>query len=332
MIQSYAPFRTGLLDPHELRLLNAPRPMIPVRDTLVHWVLIAMTLAAVAYYPAYWAVGLAMVLIGVNQYGLYIIGHDGLHRRLFPDVRTNDLWNDMMVIGSFGAITRLNRHNHMTHHRVTCLPGDPDRHKYTHDGKDPVLPFLAFLSGLSNLWPSVRNVFWPSSPSPVPSQATEAPGNHDSYSLRDIAILAGWQLGLFGALTMAVGWWAYPTLWLAPFYLFAYRGDLTRVFCEHSMLTTDAAADGSMRLISYTSSWLERQFFAPHNMNHHIVHHLWPSIPYYNLPRADGIIRQSDIVRGREPRLVWRRSYLGYLARYFRWRLANPQPRAEAVA
>jgi fatty acid desaturase len=28
----------------------------------------------------------------------------------------------------------------------------------------------------------------------------------------------------------------------------------------------------------------ERWFFAPHNMNYHIEHHLYPSVPSYRLP------------------------------------------------
>jgi fatty acid desaturase len=106
---------------------------------------------------------------------------------------------------------------------------------------------------------------------------------------------------------------------LAPIYVFAYRADLVRVFCEHSMMVTDDAADHSMRLVTYRSNWLEKLFFAPHNMNYHMAHHLWPSIPYYNLPEADRLIRASEIARS-DSRLVWRKSYVGYLIAYARWR------------
>ena len=38
-----------------------------------------------------------------------------------------------------GKITRVNRINHIEHHRVTTQTIDPDRHKYLHDGKVPTL-------------------------------------------------------------------------------------------------------------------------------------------------------------------------------------------------
>jgi fatty acid desaturase len=319
LAQAYLPFRTSLITKQDLRTLSLQKPGIAIRDTLLHWALIIAAYAIVVAYPNIWTGGGAFVAVGINLYGLYIIGHDGLHRRLFASEALNDLWNDLFVVGPFGAITRVNRHNHMHHHKVTCLPEDPDRHKYTHEHKEPVLPFMVFLTGLANLGPAVRNVFMPKAKrAAMKVDAASAP--QECYKLRDVAILLGWQAGLIGGLTYSVGWWGYPLLWAAPAYVFAYRGDLIRVFCEHSALTDDAAADDSMRLITYKSFWVERLLFAPHNMNYHMPHHLWPSIPYYNLPEADRLIRNSELVRTGDDRLVWRSSYLSHLFRYFVWR------------
>lgn len=306
-MQAYGPYRTVLLEREELARVSALRPAIPVSHTLLHWVLILACFALVALLPSPWIVLLAVAVIGANFYGLYIIGHDGLHRRLFDSVRANDGWNDVMIMGSFGAITRLNRTNHMDHHQDTCLPSDPDRHKYLHPGKEPVVPFIAFLSGLASLIPSVRNVFFARGPR----------RKSGGYTPRDLIILLGWQLLLFTGLTFAIGWWAYPVLWVLPVYLFGYRADLTRVFCEHSVIGQDDAADADFRLITYRSNWLEKRFFAPHNMNFHAAHHLWPGIPYYNLPEADRLMRARA---GDDARLVMRRSYVRYLLDYLRWR------------
>ena len=128
----------------------------------------------------------------------------------------------------------------------------------------------------------------------------------------------GWQFALFAGLTFAISWWAYPVLWLLPVYLFGYRADLVRVFCEHSLTAPDAEADASLRLITYRSNWFEKLFFAPHNMNLHAVHHLWPGIPYYHLPDADRLIHDRA---GDDARLIIRASYVAYLIRYLRWRL-----------
>jgi len=49
------------------------------------------------------------------------------------------------------------------------------------------------------------------------------------------------------------------------------------------------------------------------NMNFHAAHHLWPSIPYYNLPAADQEIRSLPEAAG----LEWRDSYFQYLHKYW---------------
>jgi fatty acid desaturase len=310
--QDYSPFRTTLLTREQLRSLSELRPSVAIRDTLFHWTMILGAWTVVALWLNVYTVVGCFLVVGTNFYALYVILHDGMHRRLFTSVRRNDFWTDVLIMGSIGGITRLNRHNHMKHHHVTCFPDDPDRFKYVHDGKEPFFHFTVFLSGLASMLPAARNVFL---------GLTQSERAGPRYAARDLTIILIWQSALIGGLSYFIAWWAYPVLWLAPAYVLGFRADMVRVFCEHSMMTSDASADESMRLITYDSFWLEKLFFAPRNMNYHMVHHLWTSIPYYNLPKADGIIRQSAAVRSGDKRLIWRPSYVGYLISYLRWRL-----------
>ena len=54
---------------------------------------------------------------------------------------------------------------------------------------------------------------------------------------------------------------------------------------------------------------------SPMNMNYHIGHHLWPSIPYYNLPIADRELRA--IPAQKREGLNWRGTYAGYMWSYY---------------
>jgi fatty acid desaturase len=315
--QSYHPYRFSLLTREQLRELSELRPGPVIRDTALRWAVLLAAWSAAATWTNVWVVAAAFVVVGVNLYGMLILAHDGLHGRLFANRTLNDRFNDIFFVGPVGAITRINRTNHLIHHQVTCLASDPDRHKYTHPGKDVPWGFFGFVSGLKNIWTTVRHIFLSNAP------ALDAAPPKSTYSTADLAILIGWQAALFVGLTFLVGWWAYPVLWLAPAYVFAYRGDLLRVFCEHSVLAPDDEADASMRIITFESNWLERQVFAPQNMNFHGAHHLWPSIPYYNLPRADAAIRAAVAARGADSRLVWRKSYVGHLLRYAVWRASS---------
>jgi fatty acid desaturase len=256
-------------------------------------------------HTTWWTIALAGAVVGTRYYALFIIGHDGLHRRLFPDRAKNDFFCDAFVLGPIGAITRLNNRNHLGHHQHLATDEDPDRHKYACFNKTDLNELLGYLSGVTSILRSVGNVFFSS------GRAPSGEKRDDGYVLRDFAILGAVQLTLIGGLTWAFGWWGWPLTFALPVYCFTYLGDSIRSFAEHSLPQADHLAD-EHRLITYVSTPLERMFFAPMNMNYHAAHHLWVSIPYYNLPIADAEMRAHPLAA----RLEWRRSYVGYLVRY----------------
>jgi fatty acid desaturase len=301
----YLPYRQVLLTPARVKELSRLRPGRVVLDVLLAWAVIVAAWTAAALYTRWWTLLLAAVVVGTRYYALFIIGHDGLHRRLLPGRQANDLFCDLLVLGPIGAITRLNNRNHLGHHQHLASEEDPDRHKHGCFNKTDLTELLGYVSGVTSIVKSVRNVFFRAGRTP------RGESRDDGYAARDVAILGAVQLALIIGLTLAFGWWGWPLMWLLPVYLFTYLGDSIRSFAEHSHPQADALAD-EHRLITYVSSPLERLFLAPMNMNFHAAHHLWVSIPYYNLPAADAEMRMHPQATG----LEWRRSYVGYLVRY----------------
>lgn len=279
----------------------------PVVDTAVCWLLVIAAWGVVAWHPAWWTVLPAMVVVGNRFYALFIIGHDGLHRRLFKSRTLNDRFSDVFIFAPIGGITRLNNRNHLLHHAHLATDDDPDRHKYACFNKTSVLVMLGFMVGLTSVARSVSNVFFGSKRADRPERSSQ------SYRVSDVLLLGAWQLGLIVGLTAVIGWWAYPVLWLVPVYVFTVLGDNLRSFCEHSHPEADDLAD-QHRLITYHSPIWERWLISPMSMNYHTAHHLWPTIPYYHLRQADRELQAAS--DGTD--LIWRRSYTGYLLRYFR--------------
>jgi fatty acid desaturase len=312
VVESTAPYhlhRYSLLSPSRIRELSTLQPWRTLTDAAACWACILLAMGLVAVHPAWWTVLIAIPVIGNRYYGLFLIGHDGMHRRIFPNIKRNDFWTDLLVLAPIGAITRINNRNHLLHHRYLATLEDPDRHKHACFNKTDRVELLAFLSGLISVWISGKAVFVTRGKKDPRRRGNSA---SDNYSLRDFALLAGWFVGLAGSLTWLIGWWAYPVLWLFPVYAFMFLGDNFRSFAEHSHPEGDRAAD-THRLITYTSNPIERMFVSPMNMNYHAAHHLWPSIPYYNLPAADQEIRGRPEASG----LEWRGSYFRYLFTYW---------------
>ena len=306
---SYLTERRTLLSPERVRELSKTRPRRAVADTTWCWALILGAWAGAAVLSTWWAIAIAFVLVGNRYYALFIVAHDGLHRRLFPTTAANDRFCDLALLGPIGAITRINNRNHLLHHQYLSTEDDPDRHKHTCLNKGSNIALVAYITSMSSITRSVGHVFLHSQEDTTAAVSTPKA----SHRPRDLAILVAWQALLFGGLTLAFGWWAYIVLWWLPVFTFAFLADNLRTFLEHSQTEADEVAD-QHRLVTNYPGWIERQLLAPMNMHYHAAHHLWPSIPYYNLPIADAEMRAAP---GNE-RITWRGSYFAYLWRYSR--------------
>jgi len=305
--QHYQPYRSVLLSREELFELCRLSPVRPVLDSAWLWLQILTAWGVAAALHNWWICLAAAAFVGNRYYSLYIIGHDGLHRRLHERRAWNDLCNDLLVLGPLGVVTRLNRRNHMTHHVTLHCERDPDAYKYQARDRMTLLQYSWSLTGLPYVVNAVSNVFR------KPPCATSGGERH---TVRDVIIIVLWQALLIALLWTLFGWWGYFLMWWAPIYVFTFAADLTRVFCEHSVPGVDPVAL-HQRLVTFEANRLELALFAPMHMNHHAAHHLWPAIPYYNLPRATQQMRShfARLPDGVPPPCT-RRSYVDCLLRH----------------
>src|SRR5579859_5309382 len=92
----YLPYRR-IVSPHRIRELSTLKPWRAVTDIIMNWTLILVAFGFVAIHPVWWAVLVAIPVIGNRYYALFIIGHDAMHRRLFPNIKRNDFWADLLI-------------------------------------------------------------------------------------------------------------------------------------------------------------------------------------------------------------------------------------------
>ena len=308
--QNYYPYRTLLLSKDELVEFNSLSPKKVIQDIAILWGQILALWVSAFYLRQWWFLCVSAALVGNRYYSLYIIGHDGLHRRLHSRMQINDLVNDCFVLAPLGAITRINRSNHMKHHADFSTDTDPDRYKYISRHELSPVGFMFSLTGVPFVLRAIWNVY--------AARNNRSGENGLSYKVRDVLIVLAWQLVLIFGLGLAFGWWGYFLMWLIPVYIFTYATDIIRVYCEHSVESGDNLSF-ERRLITYFPGPVELLLFAPMNMNHHVSHHLWPSIPYYNLPRVTRLIysRLDRLPKGLLP-LTCRGSYVRYIFDIFK--------------
>lgn len=302
----YNPYKDyhGMIAKEDVKRLSQLNPAIPIRDTFLCWALIIGIWTSVVVIDSWFFTPFATLFIGIIYYSLFIVGHDGMHLRLFSNHKTNNSFCDWFILAPIGAITRINKQNHMTHHKYLSTHLDPDIYKHSCHGKDTTGNFLFFLTGFQKIYESLIHVYL--------NKGDKTKESKSMYSIRDLALLVGWQVLLFASLTYFIGWWAYVVLWGIPVYI-SILLDNIRSFSEHSHDEPDHLAD-QHRLITFLPNPIEKLIFAPLNMHHHVAHHLWPSIPYYNLAKATELIKKHE----KASDLEWRTSYISYLFTWFK--------------
>ena len=293
-----------LLDPQDprLRALYRRRPLRAALALARCWLAISAALALVALRPTIWSVAVAFVVVGTQQYALSILSHDGKHRNLFSSPGWNDavaLWLTSAPLGTdFVAERRI----HLAHHDRLGHDDDPDRDLYRAADKSEARSFLLYLSAATTL-PGIRQ------------RPTQGPRRPLFAALLGVA-RQRWhavpaQALIFAIFALALRWWLYFPLWVAPLFLLMLVPQRIRQFCEHAQAVLPDRAGDTGRLVTYRPGTLERLFLAPLNMGYHAEHHLWPGVPFFNLPRLAALVPD-------DPRIERRSGYIAFLCLYFR--------------
>jgi fatty acid desaturase len=198
---------------------------------------------------------------------------------------------------------------HLAHHRALGTMEDPDRHLHVASNKNSKLRFLAFTAGLLTVGAAVLRMT-PFGNKRVDQQKKEIKTEKWEY-LKGRSTVLLMQMILFGLFYfLRLPLWSYFVLWIAPIYVCVFLADEIRAFSEHAvLLLPDENADPE-RLITFNPAWLEARVFSPHNMNYHAEHHLWVSVPYYNLTQVHQWVKSR-------PEVTQRTSYTAFLWTFF---------------
>lgn len=285
-------------------------PWRSCRALIFDWLLIVGALLICSRLQTWWMFLLCAIFIGLRQYALFILGHDAIHGSLHPVHKVNDTISTWFIHGPMFMGFADGRRNHLEHHKMLGCREDPDRYLHVLSNKSTPLQFLLFCSGLATFASTVLKVTpfgkLACARGADQSISTSVKSVLGCYLVDRIPVLIDQVLILSGFWLLGLPLWSYPILWIAPIYFCVFLPDEIRAFSEHAWLTLCDDEVDEKRLITFRPSFWEAAYFSPHNMNYHAEHHLWPRVPYYNLPKVyDGIKHR--------PELTVRSSYLAFL-------------------
>ena len=90
----------------------------------------------------------------------------------------------------------------------------------------------------------------------------------------------------------------YLVLWVLPLVTVVQAILRLRAIAEHGA-TTDFSSPLTAARTNLGPSWLRWLLF-PHNVNYHVEHHLYASVPQYNLPRLHAEMKRQGMLENAE--------------------------------
>jgi fatty acid desaturase len=269
----------NISDKKELLTLN---PALTWVYLLVEWGLIIGT-AILTEYFSHPAVYLASVIvIGSRQHALGFHYHEACHGLLFR----NRKWNDRVGVLCMGWPLFVDlapyRNTHLRHHANTNTSNDPDWVDNQPEQLKSARGFLqkfVVLSGFDRKLGRALGLFL----------KKDTQGKKDSKLLK-----YGYYMLLFAALAFFSLLEEFFLYWLVPFIFYLLPVMRFRGISEHwATCNSDSLTSTRTVIVSRLTQFL----LYPKNTNFHLEHHLFPHIPFYNLPRAHAILMRDDIYR-----------------------------------
>ena len=251
------------------------------------WAVVALAAALAVWSGQWWAWLLAIVVIGGRQLGIAILMHEAAHGLLHPDRRLNNFLGQWVTGAAVGADLKAYRSYHLTHHRFTQQPEDPDlplSAPFPTSRASMARKVLRDLSGLTFLKQRGAQLAMA-----VGAGLGRGGAGANVFVARAFARFLAVQAMLL-ALSLASGLGPWPFLiWLialaTTFPLFLR----IRNIAEHGCTATGSGDPFSHARTTH-AGWIERATVAPYWVNFHSEHHLFMGIPAYRLAEAHRLL------------------------------------------
>jgi fatty acid desaturase len=270
------------IDPATLKALSKIRPWRGILQVALEWLGIA---AGIILCETYWHPLLyiaTVIWIGSRQSALAVMMHEATHYRLLP----NRKWNDWVgeIVTAWPVLVTVNayRQNHWAHHRHVNKPEDPDWQRkqnnvlfeYPKSGLHMALITLKYWLG-----------FYAIKQFAEINQVAKIPAQLKFFRLF-------FYVGVVIASIIFHFWLGLLIYWIVPLFTYFLWIIYVRGVAEHfGGIEDHDDLLGKTRHIE--ANFFERLLIAPHYIHVHIGHHLYPSVPFYNLRELQRLLMEN---------------------------------------
>jgi fatty acid desaturase len=286
----------------ELTRRNAWRATAAVLADIA--VLVIAIGVALAYWPNPLVLGPAIVIIGSRQHALFVLAHEAAHYLLYERRPLNDLVG--RVCAALQGLSMCTyRVIHRLHHNNLYGELDPDtalHGGYPRGRMYLVRKLLKDLSGLT-AWKTYAYFLGGAPALNTATNVAVRPLDDTSAKLRleakrDRNVVIVLHIAALVSFATAGYLVQYLVLWVLPLVTVVQAILRLRAIAEHGA-TTDFSSPLTAARTNLGPAWLRWLIF-PHNVNYHVEHHLYASVPQYNLPRLHAEMKRQGLLEGAE--------------------------------
>ena len=281
---------------------------VSTRTALYHlaeiWLMVAAAiyLSAVLFPLTSGIIGILVYLFSVpivasRQHALTVLVHEGIHKRLSRTLWMND-WLARLTAGCpvFISLAKW-RYIHLAHHQYTNTPDDPDRAIYARYPLASKQFFGLLVRDVCGLNVISTLKYFIDVPLLTSAFNRRFLGEVREAQYRQAADM--WVFYLFWSVVGIGGLWLFGSqaavlfllYWLVPYCTWTQVFFRIRGAIEHGNVPDPHNSYQQTRTY-FIPAWLGF-FFAPKHVNYHLEHHLYPSIPFYNLPRMHAVLKRG---------------------------------------
>lgn len=294
----------------ELRTLSKPDGFRSSFSIAFDWVMVAASFAVAILvpHPAVWA--LCFLFNARQQLAFAILMHDGAHRRLYQDFKVNDYVCQFLCAAPLFFSMYSYQKLHLKHHREPLAADDPDlsliggypiskgsfARKLARDAFG--ISYYKFIRYFIHMARKPKNVIRDMNKEAATKDVgpaelkTQSAGKPMPMAMVGVSILVI-SLLLWGALYLLGQGWLFFFLWFLPAITALQVLLRIRGIAEHAGYTANPDQSKNARTVVNP---LQTFVFAPHNVNFHIEHHLYPSVPFHRLPYLHKVLSERGAI------------------------------------